>query len=752
MLSKSIAAVPGIFRRAAANRRRVWRQSTRIVGALLLGLLLAVRFWDPAPVEVLRLKSLDLYQQINPRVATEQPVVIVDIDEQSLAVHGQWPWPRTLMADLTTKLFSAGAATVGFDIVFAEPDRLSPGRLANSLPDLPASVQDALRGAPDNDVVFAETLRRHPTVLGRFLRTREQGGREENLRTTSIAKLGGDPKPFLQKFDGVLANLAGLERAASGVGMLVPSREHDNIVRRVPALVGVGDVVLPTLSLEMLRVATGQKTYVVKTDEAGIVSIVIAGNEIPTDRQGRIWVHYAQPRKSLYLSAADVLSGAADAAAFNGRLVLIGTSAVGLQDLRATPLNPVTPGVEVHAQLLETIMSGALLQRPNFSVGAELMALLVTGMLIIFLIPRIGAWWTLAVGAGMAVIVVGGAWWLFLEERLLIDVSYPLLASLAVFAMLSFMNYIREQGDRRQIRSAFSRYLTPEMVNRLSDNPDRLRLGGEMREMTLLFADVQGFTGIAEKHDALGLTQLINAILTPLTAEVLRTGGTVDKYMGDALMAFWNAPLDDPDHATNACRAALGVEAQIAPLNERLRRLAGEEERDFVPVKIGVGLNSGECCVGNMGSDQRFDYSVLGDAVNLASRLEGQTRTYSVGTIVGADTAANADTLAFLELDLITVKGKSIPERIFALLGDETLKSTDAFRQLADTHAGMLAAYRALDLPRAGELAAAARAAAGAAELDLSDLYDLYAARLADFEQAPPPADWGGVYQALTKD
>lgn len=685
-------------------------------------LLLAVRFWDPAPVEVLRLKTLDLYQQLHPRMATAQPIVIVDIDERSLAAHGQWPWARTLMADLTAKLFSAGAATVGFDIVFAEPDRLSPARMMNTMPNLPASARAALQAAPDNDAVFAAMLQAHPTVLGRFLRTKAQGGRAEGLRTASIAELGGDPRAFLQNFDGVLANLAELERAAAGVGMLVPSREHDNIVRRVPALVAVGDTILPTLSLEMLRVATGQKTFVVKTNEAGIASVVIAGNEVPTDRQGRIWVHYGPPRKSLYVSAADVLSGIVDAAAFNGHLVLIGASALGLQDLRATPLNPATPGVEVHAQLLETIMSGALLERPNFSVGAELTAVLLAGILIIILIPRIGAWWTLAVGVGLAAIVVGGAWWLFLAERMLIDVSYPLLASLAVFTMLAFMNYIREQADRRQIRSAFSRYLTPEMVNRLSDNPERLRLGGEMREMTLLFADVQGFTGIAEKHDAVGLTRLINAILTPLTGEVLRTGGTVDKYMGDALMAFWNAPLDDPDHALNACRAALAVRAQIAPLNERLRQLAGEEERDYVPVKIGVGLNSGECCVGNMGSDQRFDYSVLGDAVNLASRLEGQTRTYGVGIIAGATTRENARGLAFLELDLITVKGKSIPERIFALIGDENLESTDAFHRLAGVHAEMLAAYRAVDLSRAEGLVAEARAAAAAADLDLSNL------------------------------
>jgi adenylate cyclase len=718
---------------------------------LFLGLLLAIRFWDPAPIEILRLKTLDIYQVLKPRAATVQPVVIVDIDEQSLATHGQWPWPRTLLADLTSKLFVAGVATVGFDIVFAEPDRLSPGRMAESIPNLSPQAKTALRNTPDNDLVFRETLRRHPTVLGRFLRTHQQGGHAKGLKSASIAKLGGDPMPFLPQFDGALANLPVLEAVASGIGMLVPSQEHDNIIRRVPAMVRIGETIQPTLSLEVLRVATGQKTYVVKTDEAGISSVVIAGNEIPTDRQGRIWVHYTPSRSALYISAADILSGKAGAAILNGRLALVGTSALGLQDLRATPLDSAMPGVEVHAQLLETILSGSLLERPNFSVGAELSALAIIGLLVIFLIPRVGALLTLGAGGAVALILTGGAWWLFSEHRLLIDVSYPLLASFAVFAMLSFMNYVREQSDRRQIRSAFSRYLAPEMVNRLNDNPETLRLGGEMREMTLLFSDVQGFTGIAENYDAVGLTKLINTILTPLTDEVLRTGGTVDKYMGDALMAFWNAPLDDPDHAANACRSALALRAQIGPLNDRIEQMAISADHEFVPVNVGVGINTGECCVGNMGSDQRFDYSVLGDAVNLASRFEGQTRTYGVGILAGEKTVALAQEFAFLELDLITVKGKTIPERIFTLVGDGEFRDTAAFGKLSEVHTEMLAAYRRLDLDRAEVLLAETRTAATDAGLDLSALYDLYRDRLSDYRIAPPPGDWGGVFVATTK-
>jgi len=380
----------------------------RIAGCVFLFVLLALRYWDPAPVEVLRLKTLDLFQFIEPRATTEQAVRIVDIDERSLEAHGQWPWPRTLLAELTKKLFDAGVATVGFDIVFAEADRLTPSRVARNLPDLPADLRAALASSPDNDQVFAAALKTYPTVLGRFLRTRDEGGSADGLRSPSIAKLGDDPVPFLPRFDGVLANLPIFEQSAHGVGMLVPTHERDNIIRRVPAMVSVGKTVQPTLALEMLRVATGQKTYVVKTDEAGIASVVIAGNEIPADRKGRIWVHYASPRPDLYVSAADILSGKIDASLIQGHVILIGTSAVGLRDLRATPLKRSTPGVEIHAQVLETILSGSLLARPNFAIGAELTASLVIGLLIVLLIPRIGAWWTLAMGMGLGAVVVGG--------------------------------------------------------------------------------------------------------------------------------------------------------------------------------------------------------------------------------------------------------------------------------------------------------------------------------------------------------
>jgi len=319
---------------------------------------------------------------------------------------------------------------------------------------------------------------------------------------------------------------------------------------------------------------------------------------------------------------------------------------------------------------------------------------------------------------------------------------------LLVYLSSSAILYLRTEAERRRVRTAFSRYLAPAIVTQLANHPERLKLGGEMREMTLMFCDIRGFTTIAEGFDAHGLTRFINSFLTPMTDLILASGGTIDKYMGDAIMAFWNAPLDDPAHALSACRAALSMRADLVRLNDEWRHQAQAEGKAFHEVRVGIGLNTGVCCVGNMGSDQRFDYSVLGDDVNLASRLEGQSKTYGVDIVIGETTAASASALAALELDLIRVKGKTQPVRIFALLGDETMSGNPTFSALKADHDALIAAYRAKDWARARQALEASRAEAP--EM-LQAFYGVYEERLADFEKAPPPADWDGVYVALTK-
>ncbi|MDA0702365.1 MAG: adenylate/guanylate cyclase domain-containing protein [Proteobacteria bacterium] len=333
------------------------------------------------------------------------------------------------------------------------------------------------------------------------------------------------------------------------------------------------------------------------------------------------------------------------------------------------------------------------------------------------------------------------------QDRLF-DPLHPSLVILAVYLVESGLIFLRTEGERRWVRNAFAHYLSPAVVDQLAADPDRLALGGEMRDMTVLFCDIQGFTGISEGFDAQSLTRFLNRFLTPMTDVLLAHGATIDKYMGDAIMAFWNAPLVAPGHARRGAEAALAMTERLADLNREWAAAAKAEGRQPMPVRIGLGLNTGRCCVGNLGSDQRFDYSVIGDEVNLASRLEGQTRIYGVPAILGEETAQEADGLALIDLDLVRVKGKANPTRIFALLGGATLAADPAFSTFATAHTALLAAHRARDWDAAGSLIVECR---GLAPADLAMLYDLYAARIAAFRAAPPPEDWDGVHIALDK-
>ena len=373
-------------------------------------------------------------------------------------------------------------------------------------------------------------------------------------------------------------------------------------------------------------------------------------------------------------------------------------------------------------------------------------------IVIIVIVPLLGAFWSLVLGGLVAASFLAGSWYLFVEELILIDVAFGLCTAFALHAFLVYENYFREEARRRQVRSAFQQYLSPALVEQLAQDPDRLVLGGETRGMTFLFCDVRGFTGISEQYrdNPQGLTTLINRLLTPMTEAILERNGTIDKYMGDAIMAFWNAPIDDEEHALNACSASLDMLKRLDVLNERMAAEAAESGQDFKPLRIGIGLNTGECTVGNLGSDQRFDYSVIGDSVNLASRLEGQSKNYGVHIIIGAETAAIAgERYALLELDLIAVKGRQEPEHIFTLLGEQALTRDAAFQALGERHGKMLDAYRNREWERARALASECRDLDPG--LELGPLYDLYEERIEQNETEPPPPDWGGVYVAETK-
>jgi len=722
----------------------------RLICVVLLFGFAALRIADPAPVEELRIRTFDSFQRIAPRVKTVRPVTIVDIDEPSLAKRGQWPWPRTYVADMITNLTSLGAVVIAFDGVFSEPDRLNPDAAADTMRYLDEATRAKLRGLPSNDQAFAEAIRRSRVVLGETGLSAANPQFDKTLPTTGFATLGEDAEPFLFEFPGLLRNVPVLELTAAGRGLITIRPERDGLIRRVPMILEAQGALMPSLSLEMLRVITATPTILIKTDQAGIKSVGVRGLEIPTDKNGQFWVNFARRDESIYVSAADVLDGKAPVDKINGKLVLIGTSAVGLNDIKTTPVDAAMPGVEVHAQVLEGVLTHTALAQPNYGIAIEFFAALILGLLVIIFTPNLGPVKLIIVGLLFGSVLIGTSWYFYTQDRLLIDFTYPLISTGAIYLTLIFSSFVREQRQRRQIRSAFSQYLSPALVEQLT--PEKLVLGGEEREMTIMFSDVRGFTTISEtyKHDPQGLTALMNRFLTPLTDAILGHKGYIDKYMGDAIMAFWNAPLDDAEHQINACAAAVDMLDRIDELN----KVREQESRDgghvFVPINVGIGLNTGLCTVGNMGSDSKFNYSVLGDSVNLASRLEGQSKEYGFPIIVGSTTALAAkDSFAILELDFIMVKGKTEPEVIYAVAGRHDVALSERFQKLRNLTIEMLAAYRSRNWDDALEAIARGRKTDEAHTLEL--FYRLYEERILAFQKSPPPDDWNGAYALTAK-
>jgi len=728
----------------------------RVLCLLMLVGFALLRYYDPAPVEELRIRTFDAFQRIDPRVKKARPVTIVDIDERSLADPrlGQWPWPRTRIADIINTLTRMGAVVIAFDVVFAEPDRLNPDIAVENFRGLDEATREKLRALPSNDRIFADAIKGSRVVLG------ESGGRDvhsdldKSLPVTGFAMRGEDPDPFIFKLGGLLRNVKVLEEAAAGRGLFTIVPEPDGIVRRVPMIMDAQDVRMPALSFEVLRVLGGSGTIMISASKSGVDGLLLQGLRlrVPTDNLARFWIHYARNDPSIYISAVDVLDGRAPPEMIAKKLVLIGTSATGMNDIKTTPVSRAMPGVEIHAQVLESALTGSSLSRPSDATVWEFLAALVAGLFVIAFAPNLGPARLVALGALFATGLIGGSWYAYQYHRQLLDFTYPLLSTTAIYLTLIFSSFVSEQRQRKQIRGAFAQYMSPALVEQLAQSPEKLVLGGEEREMTILFSDVRGFTSISEiyKHDPQGLTSLMNRFLTPLTNAILARKGYIDKYMGDAIMAFWNAPLDDKQHQLNACNAAIDMLEKIDELNKVREAEAGDGGQAFIPINVGVGLNTGVCTVGNMGSDVKFNYSVLGDTVNLASRLEGQTKEYGFPIIVGSQTAlAVKDEFAILELDFIMVKGKKEPEVIYAIAGREDVAQSERFQRLRNLTIEMLACYRNRDWD--GALAAIERGRKTDEAHSLELLYELYEERIEAYQQNPPPEDWNGAYQLLTK-
>ena len=725
----------------------------RAVCIVLLFALVPLRLADPRPLEELRVRTFDFFQVLRPRPQELRPVVIVDIDEESLKAIGQWPWPRTTVADLITQITRLGAVAIGFDIIFPEPDRMSPAIAERSFRGIDAETRAKLDTLPSNDEALADAIRHSRVVVGQAgAAAPEPVTPADAALQTGFAVRGPDPSPYLVTFRGLLRNVPPIEQAAAGRGLFSIDPESDGIIRRVPIIMKAQGSLVPSLSLEMLRVVTGSSAILVRVDQAGVQAVAVPGLEIPTDRNGQFWVHFNRHDPTRYVSAKDVLQGHVPPDRLAGKLVLIGTSAIGLLDLKTTPTDAAIPGVEVHAQILESVLSKSNLVNPNYAIGAELALAVLFGLAIIIAAPMLPASIVIVLGGCLIAGLIGLSLYLFVEHNLLIDFTYPLISSWLIYLVLTFVNYLREQKQRRQIRSAFGYYLSPHMVEQLARSPEKLVLGGEERRMTILFSDVRGFTTISEyyKDDPQGLTRLMNRFLTPLTNAIIDRKGTIDKYIGDAIMAFWNAPVDDAEQEANACEAALEMLSRAETLNDELKHEAEVNGGVYMPLRIGIGLNTGPCVVGNMGSDFRFNYSVLGDTVNLASRLEARTKDYRIPVVIGSRTAEGAkQKFAVMEIDLIMVKGKKQPEAVFTVLGPSQVEADPRCGELREINAQMLGRFRSQQWDNALELVARCRKFANG--FDLSGLYDMYEERIALYRTHPPGADWDGVYEAETK-
>ncbi len=738
----------------------------------LLVLLLALIFYSFSETpwrKDMQYMVFDAFNQKTPRAASGE-VLILDIDDDSLHVLGQWPWPRTILAEIITNLTAMGAKVIAFDGVLAEPDNASPDLIAARLPKEPRfdELRETLKTLENHDDILARAIRES----GRFVSAFTYGSYAQMARKPQIKKQillkQKDRQQFLNhsaSFGVAATFLPQLESAAAGNGSFMATPDHDGVIRRTGLLFSDGQDLYPSLALEAFRVGSGHQKAAYKvgaTPHAGRHDIdtdyrIILGNSIiPIEDDGKMLLYYRafDEKGKDYLSAYKVLDPTtydAAAAQVKDKYIFIGASAEGLKDLRSTALEPFQPGVEIHAGALEQILQKTFLLRPHEIVWVEANFLLISGLLIIFLAPFVPV---AALGILCAGVIGGALWganWAYIEHGLLLDPFYSSLCIFVLFVLSVMLSYLRTASEKAQVRTAFGHYISPDFMRELTKNPDKLKLGGENRELTVLFSDIRSFTSISEGLTPQDLIQLMNDFLTPMSDLVMKHRGTIDKYMGDAMMAFWNAPLDDPDHARHACLAALKMQDALEPINDNIKNRAGERGEEPILLKAGIGINTGACAVGNMGSRQRFAYSALGDAVNLASRLEGQTKAYGVGILIGEETQSQVSDFATLELDLLQVQGKQEAVCVFALLGDEELAQKPEFKSLKAGHDKMIALYRAAKFKEAQALTSLCLEKQKVLGLDLDEFYQLYEERLALLIASPPKGKWNGVFVATGK-
>lgn len=745
-----------------------WPRGLREAG-LALGMAVAtflpLSAFDIGPLRILETGSLDLRFRVRGPIPPGNEVAVVLVDDRSLAALGRWPLNRHLYAKAVRAVRQAGAKEVVFDLLFAEREQSLPQDVrerahaaAEQLsggqdPALHKALDELLADDPDGDLAAAIRDSGNVLLPLAFVFSGSAGPEPPAyISDQAYQQLDKSPvEPFFPlEPKSALIPVSPLGEAAAGLGHVNISYDRDGAPRYDYLALPFNGDFLPSLPVRAAAAYLG-----VPWDAVGLAlgaGIRIGKLAVPTDPAMRFVVNYRGPRGTIpTYSFVDLLDGRVATDRLAGRVVLIGASVIGITDTNPAPFDTTPmPGTERMANIIDSLVGGDFIREnpapwPLLTIAAVMLLAVTSGAAIALTPTRIAV----LAAAAPALLWAGGAQLAF-NRGLWLPLVNPLLALAAAPLSVLLFRYAFIDLQRRRVHAAFRHYLAPDLVNQLAANAQQLRLGGETRAISVMFSDIRGFTSISEsfKSNPEGLSRLINrGFLSPMTKLIMARRGTIDKYMGDCIMAFWNAPLDDADHADHACASALAMLRELDRVNAELEREATAEGRVFQPLHIGIGVNTGECVVGNMGSDERFAYTAMGDAVNLASRLEGQTKAYRVGVIIGEATRAAAPSWAALELDLIAVKGKAEAVRIYTLLGDAELARSADFSAKVGRHERMLAAYRAQEWGYALAALAECRAAAPA----LAGLYELYGERIDYFLKNPPGRDWDGVFIAETK-
>jgi adenylate cyclase len=630
--------------------------------------------------------SYDTFQRLHPREFEDAPVGIIDIDEESLKRHGQWPWPRILVADLVTRLTKMDAAAIIFDMVFAEPDRMSPKSLAQLWPGQKELARLAAK-YPDYDEILAQAVSGGPVVTGFSCSSQPMPGSKQPAVKAGFVAAGDDPLQFLLPFQSAVKNLPVIESAASGNGAFNYLADHDGVIRHVPLLLRINNTIYPSLSTEALRVAQGAKNIVVKSSGAsgenrfgghtGIVGIRIGGLPVETDPKGEVWLHYSAERAERSIPAWKVLSGDLDTAQIAGHILFLGTSAKGLLDLKVNPLGGTIPGVEIHAQLVEQMMQKSYLLHPDWSSSATLLFLLVSWIILSLLVSRSSAMLLAFMAVGWIGITFAGSWMAFTRSRIFIDPLFPSIALAAMYITGSFFRFLETERDRRWIRDAFSSYISPNLVRHLIENPNLLKIGGENRECSFVLTDLAGFTTFMEKSDPAQVVSLLNEYIDEMLKIAFRYDATVDRIVGDAIALIFSAPVIQEDHASRAVACAVALDAFAHKFSE-------ERQKQGIPLGgTRIGVHTGTVIIGNFGGKTMFDYRALGDPINTCSRLETVNKFLGTRICVSRETVDKCPGFIGRPIGTLVLKGKSQGIETFEPLTREAMDSPPIQEYLA---------------------------------------------------------------------